>query len=537
MFKGHNHLVSAIAFSPDGMMMVTAGCDSTVRLWVVATGKEIRKPRGLQAAVSSLAVSPDGKCVATAGWQPHVLLWNADTGAERQRLAGHRQWVNAIGFCADAKNVASAGEDGLLIRWDVVSGKELSRQSGVWDGYHRAFSPDGNTLASAHTVSRQVRLRAVPTGKLTRWFWGALGPITFAGDGKTLAGADVGNEGWMVAVWDVSSGKELHRFSLETEAVWALALSPDGAILATGEEPFIRLFRVASGKQLSRLDCYSGKPKDDGAGDRRRKKNLLRLARRGYEVLCLVFSPDGRTVASGGRDAVVRLWEVASGKERVAFRGHSGAVQALAFFPDGRRLASGSKDTTALVWDLTSGGQLEKPAAHRQADSFPERQWKDLLSQDAEVGYRAMWTLAKSPKRSIPVLQKLLRPAPMPDAAEIARLLKNLDGPRFITRRKAIARLQKLGESAEPALVKALAKKPSTEARRQIEGLLDKLRSTPLSPEQLRTLRAVEALEYAGTPAARKLLESLAKGAPGVRLTREAQASLARLANRAAVQR
>jgi hypothetical protein len=90
-----------------------------------------------------------------------------------------------------------------------------------------------------------------------------------------------------------------------------------------------------------------------------------------------------------------------------------------------------------------------------------------------------------------------------------------------------------MGTSAEPSLREALAGQPSLEARRRIERLLDRL-GTPsaLLPEEARSLRAVEVLEYVGSPAAREVLGRLARGAPHARLTQEARASLKRLSGR-----
>jgi hypothetical protein len=114
----------------------------------------------------------------------------------------------------------------------------------------------------------------------------------------------------------------------------------------------------------------------------------------------------------------------------------------------------------------------------------------------------------------------------------LARLTANLDSDQFAVRDQATRELEALGELAEAALRKLLAAKPSLEARRRAEELLEKLRSPLPSGERLRSLRAVEALEHAGTEPAQRLLIRLAGGAPGARLTREAQAALQRLARR-----
>jgi HEAT repeat protein len=109
----------------------------------------------------------------------------------------------------------------------------------------------------------------------------------------------------------------------------------------------------------------------------------------------------------------------------------------------------------------------------------------------------------------------------------IEELLRALDSDQFAVREKAGGELAKLGEATIPALRKALESGPQPDARKQVQALLDALAGW--SPERLRGLRAVEALEHAGTPEAQTLLRELAAGAPGARLTDEAQAALGRL--------
>jgi hypothetical protein len=115
-------------------------------------------------------------------------------------------------------------------------------------------------------------------------------------------------------------------------------------------------------------------------------------------------------------------------------------------------------------------------------------------------------------------------------------LLTDLDSDQFEVRGRARQELEKLGELAEPALRKALADSASAEVRRTAEQLLERLEGARFNPpaEELRSLRAVQALEQIGTREAREVLRALAGGAPETRLTREAKASMERLAKQSA---
>src|SRR5205814_1902013 len=131
--------------------------------------------------------------------------------------------------------------------------------------------------------------------------------------------------------------------------------------------------------------------------------------------------------------------------------------------------------------------------------------------------------------RSVPFLTGKIKPIEGVDAARVNKLIEDLDARRFPDRRKAQDELERLGGLAAPALKKALETRPSVELRKRIEELLAKAKGHTLAPARLQVVRAVEALERAGTPEARKALQTLGRGAAGALETVEAQAALDRL--------
>jgi hypothetical protein len=190
---------------------------------------------------------------------------------------------------------------------------------------------------------------------------------------------------------------------------------------------------------------------------------------------------------------------------------------------------------------------VDKPVAKdaKKGDKQPEKkeavapktlegQWEALLGNDAATAYKAIWAMVADPARSVPFLGKRLQPVPHPEAGRIEKLLAGLDSKRFGDREKAMLQLEKMGAMAKAALEKALTAGPSLEKRRRLEKLLDKLSAFTLAGEDLRTWRALEALELIGNAPARQVLQRMTTGAPGVWQTEEARAALERLSKRAA---
>jgi hypothetical protein len=258
----------------------------------------------------------------------------------------------------------------------------------------------------------------------------------------------------------------------------------------------------------------------------------------GRSPVALDFSPDGRilAVATGGvisdHNGAVHLIETATGFERCRFQGHLGTVWSVAFSPDGLLLASAGNDGAPIVWDMT--GRLL--AAGKKVSTFVEKEldaaWSDLASEDAAKAWKAILSLSARPEQAMPLLEKRL-PANAPlEPKRLARLLAELDNGEFETRDQASKDLAALGHVVAPALRKLLQGEPSVEARMRAEKLLGKIGKDGILTEELRCLRALEILEYAGTPEAKKLLENEAKGASQSQLTQGAKAALERLAKR-----
>jgi WD domain, G-beta repeat len=319
-----------------------------------------------------------------------------------------------------------------------------------------------------------------------------------------------------VRLWDATTGKEFRRFKVPSR-VFHFTFTPDKGLLITLS---VRSQAEQGSQRIGRWATENGAALPPFVGDQ-------------GEPLTLAVAPDGKTLATGDETGVVRLWELASGKPRGLLRGHRGAIVALAFSADSRRLASGSKDTTALLWDLTSVPTAEQSLPRDLADKQLDALWADLLSDDAGTAYRAICVLAACPRQSVPYLRSQLQAAAA-DRKLIARLIADLDNPAFAARQKAHAALAGWADLAGPALRAALDDSPSAEVRRHAADLLEQMKTSAyvLSGEQLRSWRALEALEASGTPEACNVLASLTKGDEEARLTREAKLALGRLRRR-----
>jgi WD40 repeat protein len=583
-------------FSPDGKSLAMlsyrrSGVGPTVSFHDIQTGKEIWKR---EQNLGFLVFAPDGKNLLAQSFlnTDRLQYWDANTGQEHSSVAGHRGDLRAVGLSPDGKNATTLAQDGFR-RWDLATGQEQLRHTSTSfsQRFISALSPDGRSAAFADGVNNAataIQLWDVATNKETVKIEltqaGLLG-LGFSPDGQTLA-VRAGDR--VLRLYDGATGRERAAVdealsgtgggqAAPTNAVpnARLAFTPDGRVLAslwevylndnTGQTryPVIHLADARTGKSLSRLDLPRGMFlhgfafAPDGRSLAVLTQNLpaagqpnppqptfylslwesitgkerLRFTLPGRPTT-LGYSPDGRTVAVGGSDGVIRLWAARTGKKLGDLTGHQGEPRTLVFSADGRRLVTGSADSTALVWDVAALAKPPAPLPGELDVRRVEALWDDLGSDDAAKAHKALLTLSAAPPQTTAFLMEHVKPAAGVEDKRLEQLLKELDGAQFAVRQNAEVELAKLGELAEPALQRALASKPSLEVRQRIEKLLDRLSGGRVAPELYQPLRSLEVLEEIGTPEARQLLEKLAKGAAGARLTREAEAALARLSQR-----
>jgi hypothetical protein len=165
-----------------------------------------------------------------------------------------------------------------------------------------------------------------------------------------------------------------------------------------------------------------------------------------------------------------------------------------------------------------------RPAATVSAAQL-DKLWSDLAANDAVTAYQAACALRAAPTQAVPLIAQRLKQVPHADEKKLAEAIGNLNSDRFAVRNQATKELEALDEAAESALRAALEKNPVEEGRQRLIKLLERLEG----PELLRRPRALEVLEQIGNADSRRVLTTLAQGAPAARLTKEAQNALDRL--------
>ncbi len=164
-FLGHNSLIKAVAFSPDGKWLVSIGADRMVRVYDAQTGAVRQASGPSRGELFCLAFHPDSKSIAVGSGDPNTArLLSVGDGSERLSYEGHNKQILSVAFSPDGKRLATGSEDASIRLWDVASGQPLRVLQGGHSGGVAclAFSPDGQTLASG---SMDQTVRSVGRGQ------------------------------------------------------------------------------------------------------------------------------------------------------------------------------------------------------------------------------------------------------------------------------------------------------------------------------------------------------------------------------------
>ena len=317
--------VHALAVTPDGSLLASAGEDDNLHLWTLRSDMRLGRLTtehanllfGHEGSVPCLAVTPDGSLLASGSDDKTIRLWRLPDGECVARLRGHKDFVDSLSGTPNGSLLASGSHDKTIRLWRLPDGEcvaRLRRHRGAVSSL--AVTPDGNMLASG-SHDKTIRLWRLPHGE--------------------CAGIVRGHE----------------------DFVGSLAVSPDGNLLASGScDKSIRLWSLPDGERVATLQGHEG------------------------WVNALTVSPDGRLLASGSSDKTIRLWRLPDGEPLATLRGHESTVWSLSVTPDGSLLISGSSDGTIRLWSA----QIATLASTPVAALAPNRLL--TLQQDGESGGR-----------------------------------------------------------------------------------------------------------------------------------------------------
>jgi WD40 repeat protein len=360
VWDGDGFTVWSMAVSPDGRRLASGHSGGQVHL------RDANTPGTSQAnwlahasRVTALAFAPDGQTLATGGSDGAIAVWDVATARRKHLFKGHFGAIQVLAFSDDGATLASSVAQGVARLWGL-SGPGPSRRLRLdvppVPTFHLAYSTDGRWLVTIW--KGEVRLWDALTEKLVRPFQAdpdTVYRVAFAPDSRTLA---TGGRDSVVKLWDVATrqivrtlrGRPSDPLNYHQDAVGALAFSHDGTWLAAGfGRPGLLDLDY---KQIVKVwDVASG-------------RELRTLTGLGNTVPMLAFAPDGRTLAAACHDRTIRLWSTATWAELRALRGPA-PWQSLAFAPDGRTLAAGV-DTLGLIrlWDAADGREIRDLRGH-----------------------------------------------------------------------------------------------------------------------------------------------------------------------------
>jgi len=398
--RGHTSWVSAVAFSPDGHFFASGSGDGTVLLRGIQqgqiTGPVLSFGSGFE-IINSLEFSPDGKTLVSAGTDDRLKLWDVTNGQLMREFTGHEDDVYAVAFSPDGKLLASGGVDQSIVLWDKESGQAINRllgHSGIVTSL--AFGHDGKFLASASADSKVILWDIgdnLQLGDLVESGKYGLSNIAFDMTGNTLITEIKDNS---IIVSDLQSkqmiGKPIRDYP---ETSFTLALSPDNQVLAIGGENIIFMWDLTNGQPLldepimghsgwvsSIVFSPDGKLLASGGCQDRREdlvctsgKILIWNVKNGQMigeplightswVDSLAFSADGKLLASGSSQ--IQLWDLSTHQIiGIPFLGHVGKINSISFSPDGKMLASAGNDGAVILWDVETHQPIINPF-HKQ---------------------------------------------------------------------------------------------------------------------------------------------------------------------------
>jgi WD40 repeat protein len=353
--QGHFSDVKPVAFSPDGEIMVSASSDSTLKLWDTKTNRLLKTIES--GIIKSIIFSPTENIFASGNYDGSIKIWDVKTGKLLKIFKNDKRSTSKIAFSPNGQIIAATVSYKKEIElWDVKTGKLLKLLKGhEKNAYLVGFLPDGENLISTD-IDDFVKTWELETGNMSQLFPKnqKANSFSFSPTGTLALGYDDS-----VTLFNTNTGMYIDRINLD-HAVNSVSFSSNGKKLAW----------LMSDKYPNRIQ-----PADLGKLSSLEKIQLWNVEKHELSkvlkgnrttIKTFSFSPDGRTLASGGKDQTIKIWNTETGTLKNNLNKQVSMVTSAAFSPDGKILAVGDSDKNIRLWDIQTGELLKILKEHRQ---------------------------------------------------------------------------------------------------------------------------------------------------------------------------
>jgi WD40 repeat protein len=393
VLDAHPGGATSVAINNNGAQAISGGADKTVKLWDLATGKIIKTIGPLADSVNAVCYSRDFTQIGAA-FSSVVKIWNAADGKELLTLP-HPAQVNSISFSPDKTKLVTGAADNLTRVWDQATGKELQAFRHAGPVSSVIFHNDNKTVLSAG-ADKLVSVDAISAIRVLPASGAPLRALAVMPSGSHVLTA---GDDKAVAIWNLGNGARERALSGAEGPVLSVAISRNGALIATGAaDQKVRVYQFADGKLLGQFTTPG-------------------------PVRSLAFSPNNQVLTAACADKSVLAWNVTFNPGQpispefgkgMATNAHSGPATGVAVALDSTHFYSASLDQTIKDWKLASEAPTKNLGHPNMVDSVAFNSTGALLATACHDGNLRIWDVAKSQAiRAIPAHIAMNKPEPI----------------------------------------------------------------------------------------------------------------------------
>lgn len=318
---------NAVAFSPDGTLVVAGSSDGSIRIWDVATGnpygRPLAGPSGHKGSVRAVAFSPDGSLFASGGEDDKIVIWGVGSMTPHATVPDIKAHVLALTFTlVEGKSALAAAFERGVVLYDQDTGLRSNTLTSFKSHMLTSLAvwPRRNVLVAGGGTNESTSYTQRATERLYLWESDNF-------DHRDIQIGETGHRTYQSYVsvdWSTLYATGLY---LDATGVLSVALSPDGETVATGSRNgVIRVWKLDEALETATVLTSHREP-----------------------VTGLAWHPDGSLLASAG--AALRVWEPGTRVSRV-LTDHTDELTGVQFSPDGTLIATSSKDNTVRIWGV-----------------------------------------------------------------------------------------------------------------------------------------------------------------------------------------